>query len=237
MRPQKPAQGKNLPPREPGWIGSHPYLSALYKIVALAAFVAAAHLFSSWLISALHMELTPRTEPLIHRLIMLSVVAYGLLLAVPFVPGVEIGIALLVMGGASLAGLVYISTVSGLCLSFIIGRFIPERWLRSLFASLGFKRAHAMLEQLENLGPDERAAYLASHAPSKIVPFLLRHRYVALALAINLPGNALIGGGGGICLLAGVTRLYRIPVFILTLVVAVAPVPLLVYLFGTAFLQ
>ncbi len=64
----------------------------------------------------------------------------------------------------------------------------------------------------------------------------MRYRYLALAVALNVPGNYLIGGGGGIALFAGVTRLYSIPGFLLTIIVAVAPVPLAVMMFGIEFL-
>jgi hypothetical protein len=42
-----------------------------------------------------------------------------------------------------------------------------------------------------------------------------------------------IGGGGGISLLAGMSRLFRFSGFALTLAVAVAPVPLFIVLYGT----
>ena len=42
-------------------------------------------------------------------------------------------------------------------------------------------------------------------APTRLLPFLLRYRYVALALAFNLPGNAVLGGGGGIAMMAGLS--------------------------------
>jgi hypothetical protein len=64
-------------------------------------------------------------------------------------------------------------------------------------------------------------------APSKIVPFLLKHRYLVIALMLNLPGNALIGGGGGIGLIAGMSRLYSFPRYLLLVSVAITPLPLL----------
>lgn len=45
-------------------------------------------------------------------------------------------------------------------------------------------------------------------------------------VGLNLPGNALIGGGGGIALMAGMSRLFSFPLFLLSLTVAVSPVPL-----------
>lgn len=36
-------------------------------------------------------------------------------------------------------------------------------------------------------------------------------RYVALAVLLNIPGNVVIGGGGGIAFAAGMTRLFSFP--------------------------
>jgi hypothetical protein len=53
-----------------------------------------------------------------------------------------------------------------------------------------------------------------------------------LALAFNLPGNTLLGGGGGIALAAGMSGLYRPVAYLATVVLAVAPVPLLFLITG-----
>ena len=50
-----------------------------------------------------------------------ALVVYALLLAIPFVPGVEIGIALLIMQGPAIAPFVHAATVAGLLISFAIG--------------------------------------------------------------------------------------------------------------------
>jgi hypothetical protein len=47
-------------------------------------------------------------------------------------------------------------------------------------------------------------------------------------VALNLPGNTLLGGGGGIALMAGLSGLYPMPAYLTTVAIAVAPVPLLV---------
>jgi len=44
---------------------------------------------------------------------------------------------------------------------------------------------------------------------------------------LNPPGNALIGGGGGIGLIAGMSRLYPFPKYILLASIAITPLPLL----------
>jgi len=59
---------------------------------------------------------------------------------------------------------------------------------------------------------------------------------VLLALLINLPGNSLIGGGGGILLVAGPSRLFSLPALVVTLILATAPVPLAVWLMGANIL-
>jgi hypothetical protein len=204
----------------------------LFSFLAVLGFILLANAASQWLVDYLKMELTPRNEQLFHRLIMASAALYALLMAVPFVPGVEIGIGLLATVGAGIAGLVYACTVLGLSISFLVGRFMPEAWLR---AALGFLHLHRMcglLEGLEPLSRDERVALLVNQAPARAVAFLVRHRYLALAVALNLPGNAVIGGGGGITMLAGLSRLYSVPAFLATIMIAVAPVPLAVAVFG-----
>jgi hypothetical protein len=47
---------------------------------------------------------------------------------------------------------------------------------------------------------------------------------------INMPGNSLIGGGGGIAMAAGYSRAFSYPAFLACAAVAVAPVPGLVLL-------
>jgi hypothetical protein len=81
--------------------------------------------------------------------------------------------------------------------------------------------------KLEPMNPQERFDILLQSAPSKIVPFLLQHRYLMIALILNLPGNALIGGGGGIGLIAGMSKLYTFPRYFLLISVAITPLPLL----------
>ena len=60
----------------------------------------------------------------------------------------------------------------------------------------------------------------------------MRFRYVTVALAINTPGNIAVGGGGGIMLVAGLSRLFSIPAMLLVIALATAPVPLAVWVWG-----
>ena len=81
--------------------------------------------------------------------------------------------------------------------------------------------------KLEPLNPEEKLDFLLETAPSKVVPYLLEHRYFMIAIILNLPGNALIGGGGGIGLVAGMSRLYPFPKYLLLVGLAITPLPLL----------
>ena len=98
------------------------------------------------------------------------------------------------------------------------------------------RRTSELIRRLDPLDHEARLKLLVQDSPSRLVPALVRHRYFALAGALNVPGNFLIGGGGGIALIAGVSKLYSVTGFVLTIAIAVAPVPLAVYLFGPEFL-
>lgn len=73
---------------------------------------------------------------------------------------------------------------------------------------------------------------LVSQSPHRLGPFLLKHRNIALALAFNLPGNSLAGSGGGLSLAAGIGGLFALVAFVATSALAVAPLPLFIFLTG-----
>jgi hypothetical protein len=210
---------------------------ALLKIAALLLLIISANVVAAWLTDALNLEIRPSNEDLVHRMIMVTAIVYATLIAIPFVPGVEVGLALIAMLGPAIALLVYVATVAGLATSFLIGRVVSMRWLIALLKELNFQRTTQLLGTIEPMSIDDRIGFLVANAPNRLVPFLLRHRYLALAVALNLPGNFLIGGGGGIALLAGVSRLYAGPGFLATVACAVAPVPLAVLIFGKEILS
>jgi len=206
-------------------------------VVALIVLVVTANFVAKELAVALNFEIRPSNEDMVHRALMTLSVVYALLIAVPFVPGVEIGLAMLAMLGPEVVMLVYLCTIAGLSLSFLVGRLIPLATLGRLFAELNMQRASELMCKLDPLDHEARLNLLVQNSPSRVVPMLVKHRHIALVGALNLPGNFLIGGGGGIALIAGVSKLYSVPGFVLTIAIAVAPVPLAVYLFGTDFLS
>lgn len=122
-------------------------------------------------------------------------------------------------------------------LSFIAGRLIPLSALIQFAEDIKLDQTRKLLNDIEPLGKQERLTFLANKTPNRLLPVLLRYRYLALAVALNVPGNFLIGGGGGIALFAGISRLYSVPGFLITIAISVAPVPIAVLVFGAEFLS
>ena len=179
------------------------------------------------------LDIWPSNESQIHRMIMSATAVYVAAAAVPFVPGAEIGWALIVTLGPDIVPLVYLSMVAALVLAYGVGRLVSPALTAAVFGFLGLMRARDLVLRMQPLGHDERLELLISSAPRRVLPFLLRHRHVALAVALNIPGNTLAGGGGGLAFAAGMSGLYRFPEYLLTVLLAVAPVPLLVFVTGS----
>lgn len=205
---------------------------ALILVAVYGALIAGGIVLGHWLTGAVAFDVRPSNEAQLHALVMSATGAYIAASALPFVPGAEIGFALMVMLGTRIAPLVYLSMVLALGTSFFVGRLIPARVTAAAFEIFGLRRARELVLRIGPLDANERLKLLCERAPKRIVPFLLAHRYLMLALAFNLPGNTLLGGGGGIALAAGLSGIFKPSLFLLTVALAVAPVPLLFVLTG-----
>jgi hypothetical protein len=210
----------------------YPPFSVALRIMALAALVLAATWGAHLVRDALDLRIMPGNEQAVHRAIMLGAVAYVALLAMPFVPGAEIGLAMLAAFGAAIAPLVYGATVLAMILAYGLGCALPPAALARLLGLLRLRRASALATRAAALPREERLAMLRGGAPPRLAALLLRRRYVALALAINMPGNALIGGGGGIMMMAGLSGLFAPVPTLLAVALVVSPVPVAIMLFG-----
>jgi len=206
------------------------------RLAAIALIAVSIHALSTWLMAQVGAMPLAWQTPVTVALLAALLASYALLLALPFVPGVEIGIALLMARGADAAPFVYLATVCGLMLAFTAGRRLSPRAIRAVFLDLHMRRACELLDEIEPLDPPARLARLRVNLPDWLGQRLTRWRYPAVALLLNLPGNALIGGGGGIMLVAGISGLFAPWQAALTVALAVAPVPLAVLLFGQAIL-
>lgn len=165
-------------------------------------------------------------------LVAISIAAYALLIAIPFVPAIEIGIALLVMEGASIAPFVYGATVLGLYLAFWVGQRVSLDWLHRLFRDLHLVKACLLINRIKTQPSEERLAALEDRLPRWLAPMATGYRYVTIAILLSVPGNFAIGGGGGIMMVAGISRFFTGPKMFLTLLIAVLPIPLFVWFFG-----
>lgn len=184
---------------------------------------------------ALDLQIRPDNEQQVHKAIMIGAVAYVGLLAMPFVPGAEIGIALLTAFGAAIAPLIYVCTVAAMMLAFTIGRFLPISALERLFRVLRLTRAADLVAKAAPLSKDDRLAMLLEGQSKRTVSIAVRYRYLAMALAVNMPGNSIIGGGGGIMMIAGLSGIFTPLATFLTVMIAVSPVPLAVLFLGLRF--
>ena len=171
-------------------------------------------------------------EPLIHRLVMGSLIVFILAAAIPFVPGAEIGFALLLMFGGKAAPIVYFGMVGALVLSFMVASFVPLPVLSRFAKWLRLKRAAEFVDELANTRPKNRASVISGKLDSRFGDMMLKNRYVVLALLLNLPGNSVFGGGGGLAFMAGISGLYKFWAYLISVLFAVAPFPLIFLMLG-----
>lgn len=196
------------------------------KVAVIIGVVLVVQLIMKWALA------TGTNAQLMGGLLVLLLLAYALFIAVPFMPGIEIGITLIVLHGYTIVPFVYLATVVGLMTAFLMGRFLPYGWLHQLFLDLRMTRACSTLERMEQMSRDEKLAVLRQRIPGRLGNYVIQYRYVMLGLLLNLPGNTVIGGGGGIAMVAGLSRIYLGWVTLLTIALAVAPVPLAVWVLG-----
>lgn len=202
------------------------------RLVALAALLAAAHFGGDWLAARVAPALPQGGVSVWDTMFLSALALYVLLLMLPFVPGVEIGLALMAALGPSAAPVVYAATVLALSLAFLVGRAAPTRALALVFRTVGLRRAAALFQELDALPPGDRPDFLVGAVRAPWLQKILRYRFIALIALFNLPGNGVIGGGGGISMAVGCCRLFRFPGFLCATALAVAPVPALFYLAG-----
>jgi hypothetical protein len=202
------------------------------RIAVLIALLVLATWGAHMVRDALNLQIRPDNEQQVHRMIMLGAAAYVGLLALPFVPGAEIGLAMLAAFGPAIAPLIYVCTVTSMILAYTAGRFLPIDVLRRVLSAVGLHRAADLVARAAPLPGDARVAMLLDGQPARALRLAIRYRYVALALAVNTPGNSVIGGGGGIMLMAGLSGLFSPLAVVATIALAVSPVPLAVMFLG-----
>lgn len=207
------------------------------KLLAVFVLVYLAKTGIDFLMAKIALFETDEAARMMTGLLITVMVGYAILLAIPFVPGVEIGIAILLLEGAQAAPFVYFATICGLALAFCIGQYVPMarlvRWCEDFYLA----RPARLLQRIHETPRDDRLQAMQDRLPKWLAPIFCNYRYVTLGLAINLPGNVALGGGGGIMLAGGLSRLFETRYAIMTIIIATLPVPLSVWLLGTDVLQ
>ena len=114
---------------------SHAWLRAAL-LVALIVLVSS---IGHGIVGDLRAMASAEAQTAISLTVAIALLVYIVLMALPFCPGIEIGLALLALGGREIAPLVYLATVVALVLAFVVGRFFPRaRWSnRSLACGCG----------------------------------------------------------------------------------------------------
>lgn len=203
---------------------------ALLKLSSILLLIILANIGISWLIDNLGFQFYPISYRLVERAILAGVILYICLMATPFLPGIEIGMILMILLGPQGAVLIYLCTLIALMLSFGLGRIFPPHLLASLLGWLHMSRAESLLRKFDATPPEQRLEFISGKSSTGTMPALLKRRYLVLAALLNLPGNVVIGGAGGIAMLAGMSRLYSFPKYMLLISVAVLPGPILIAL-------
>ena len=204
-------------------------LRTVVRLASLAVLAFALHLLFAWAEGYILENEQGWAMP---GFLVVALLIYAVLIAIPFVPGIEIGLMVLAAGGGDIAPFVWLATASGLTMAYMVGCKVPYRWLHRVLLDLHLTRACRMLEEFETLSPPERAGFIAAQLPGRYLDWIVHYRYLHLAVLINVPGNSIIGGGGGIAFVSGLSGVFRAPLAVLTLFVATAPVPLTIWLFG-----
>jgi hypothetical protein len=207
--------------------GTRPPVRAALLLLGI---VAVLNGLGGWLGAQIGVGHLPQAHEPLDALWLALALVYVLAMALPFVPGIEIGLGLMLLLGDTGILLVYLCTQLALALSFLAGRLVPVAVLAALFRTLKFERASQLLAGLAASPREERLQCLARGVAGRWPGRVLKHRYVALALMLNLPGNAVAGGAGGLGLLAGASRLFSFPRYCLLMAVATSPLPLLMLL-------
>lgn len=161
-----------------------------------------------------------------------ALLAYALLICVPFLPSLHMSMTFIALRGPDEAWMIFAATLLGFFLPYLYGRFVRASLLAVAFHDLGMHRAARVVEHAAPLSPAERLASIQERAPVRWRGFLTRWRYLSLAVALNVPGNVLIGGAGGILMMAGLSRLFSPLPLLLTLIVVLLPFPILVTVFN-----
>lgn len=160
-------------------------------------------------------------------------IVYAVLLAIPGVPGLEVGLVMMAVFAEVGILAAWLCTIVGLNLAFLGGRKIPraklEKWLKPKDVPESELPAFAI-----GKGDTMTLVFERNKLGRKILKWTGPpggwRRYLLIGLLFNMPGNFIIGGGGGIGLFCGTSDDIKWRWYLLTTTLAAAVIPLMVYL-------
>ncbi len=136
---------------------------------------------------------------------------YYVCLVTPFLPGVELGLGLMMLYGWQGVLAVYLTTQLGLNTAYWIGRLWRHPWQDRLVQRIDSEQLPRALRWC-----------------TQKIRF---HPALALIFLLNLPGNAILGGGGGLSMLYGLLKFLSPLRFLLAALAASSPAPLFFLLY------
>ncbi len=208
--------------------------ATLAKFSVLLAVILLLNTGGAWLAAQANVQIWPEHLEIIELMWVTMAVAYVALMTIPFVPGIEVGLVLMLMPGDGGILLIYLATQLALSISFWLGHLVPPDRLARALSFFGLGRMAGLLLQSQSVMCGQRAQWLGQHFDSPVGRWLMNHQSTSLAILINLPGNSFIGGAGGIGILVGSTGLICYRRFVLVMAVATAPLPLALAIFDWA---
>lgn len=132
--------------------------------------------------------------------LLVTSIIYGIALAIPYLPSIEVGYILMVIFGQKGILCVYLATTFGLLTAYLIGQNL---------------QAKTLLPRLINI---------------PIIDSLKVPSYLTLIILLNTPGNVAIGGGGGIAMNFGHHKRLGVISFIFWSLLGTLPLPLLMFI-------
>lgn len=154
-------------------------------------------------------------------IVMVTSAIYALALAVPFLPAVELGWMVMAAFGPLGIISIWLATPLGLLIAFSLGYWMRD-WPVLTRLRQRFQQQVGEAEEQKATLRTRLLLYAGHH--------MAAHPSITLAILINLPGNWIIGGGGGIGMVAGASGLYRPLPYFLILIPATSVVAILMLL-------
>ena len=144
-----------------------PKIRRFFKISLIVGFLVLLNYGGSLVVEQINFQLWPEHEHLMVTVLWVAIVVYVLWMALPFVPGIELGLALMIMFGTRGIVLVYFCTLMSLSLSFTIGRLIPLNGFARFLGWLHLYKARDLVLQLEPLNSEEKLDFFCEPLPRR----------------------------------------------------------------------